>query len=303
MDYRTAMNQSLHDALTSDPDLRIWRSERRQAWGVDAGAADSELVRKRLWVAPDDVSGLPGLCTGAALGGMRLVVELAHAESLLESAEELVFELGELSRLSQRGLPVVFRAWLRPSGDSGLGRVGAHPLLIRCPWLKVLAPSSVRDSVTMFRAALASASPVLLLEHAWLLDAYGDYPTSDMLDSLTKARVLAPGADIVLATLGAGTAAAMQAAVTLKEQQVSAEVIDLRSLSPIDYETIVNSVRKTGRLLLIEGDYRTLGAGAEIAAFLAEHAIDELDAPIVRLDEEQSQPTAIVTAALDLMRH
>jgi pyruvate dehydrogenase E1 component beta subunit len=196
---------------------------------------------------------------------------------------------------------MVFRAWLRPSNADGLGHIGAHPLLIRCPWLNVVVPSSVRDAVSMFRAALASAAPVLMLEHAWLLSTQGEYPPQDVRDSPHKARVLAPGADIALIAIGACAEAALQAASQLKERQISAEVIDLRSLSPIDNETIVNSVRKSGRLLLIEGEYHTLGAGAEIAAFLAEHALDELDAPIIRLGAENARVEDIVGAALEML--
>jgi 2-oxoisovalerate dehydrogenase E1 component len=275
---------------------------------------------KRVREAPACERGIMGLCIGAAAAGARPIMDLTFVDYLLYGAGELAHQLALLRdvRGSGRPLPIVIRACIGIGLSAGPFHSGNyHSLFAHLPGLRVVAPSSPREGKGMLTAAVRGDEPVMLLEHKRLLTETGPVPDGNYETSLDRAAVVREGQQLTIVSYGGMLRRTLAAAEQLAEEQVQVEVIDLRSLAPLDMETLVSSVAKTGRALLVDDAYGPCSISAEIAARLASSVLDYLDAPVERLSGRHEPPPYspaleasaapsdddIVTAARRLIQH
>ena len=311
-----AVSQALAEEMRRDPRVLMFGegvATKRQDLLAEFGAA-------RVRNTPLAEGIIAGTAAGAAAMGLRPVVDLLFAPFLTLSMDAIVNSAGKLRYLSggQFEFPMVVMA-LTGAGWS-VGAQHNHNLeamFVHAPGLKVVMPSSAADFKGLLKAAIRDDNPVLFFMDLALGYTPGDVPdaSADHVVPIGKAAVVRPGSDVTLVSYAKTVRACVQAAETLGGQGVSAEVIDLRSLKPIDEAAILASVRKTGRLIVVHEANRLCGIGAEIAAIASEKAFDALTAPVLRLAGpdapaasswvlEQAgvpQAPAIVAAALRLV--
>ena len=259
--------------------------------GVYGGAfkATAGLLEKfgpaRVIDTPVVEEAIVGAAIGASLRGLRPVVEMQFFDFAARAFDMITNFAAKHRYRTGLGVPIVIRG---PSG----GGVHAGPFhsqspegyFARTPGLAVVAPSTAADARGLLKAAIRDDDPVLFLEHKLLYRRAKEVlPAGDGVVPLGKAAVRRSGRDLTIVTYGAMVPLALDGAAELAKEGVEAEVIDLRTLLPLDEETILESIRKTSKALLLHEDARTLGIGAEIAATLAEKAFEWLDAPVVRL--------------------
>jgi pyruvate/2-oxoglutarate/acetoin dehydrogenase E1 component len=236
--------------------------------------------------------GGAGVAVGAALTGMRPVFELQFSDFATLAMEQIVNQAAKLRFMlgGSVSVPLVIRM---PSG-SGTGAAAQHSQSLESwfahiPGLKVIQPTTPYDAKGMLLAAIADPDPVIMFEHKLLYKTKGPVPTGCYSVALDTAEIRRQGSDVTIAASGIMVSKALEAAATLAQEGVEAEVIDLRSLRPLDMTTIVESVKKTSRLLCVYEGVKTLGIGAEVSAAIAEsEAFAYLDAPIVRLGGAES---------------
>lgn len=242
---------------------------------------------------------IAGTAVGAAAMGLRPVVDLLFAPFLCYAMDELVNSAGKLRYLSggQFSFPLVTLAMT--SAGWGVGAQHNHNVeawFVHSPGLKVVMPSTPADAKALLKAAIRDENPVLFFLDIGLLYQPGEVPAGEHLLPLGQAAIVREGRDVTLVSYGKTVHHCQQAAEQLAGQGIAAEVIDLRSLKPLDETTILGSVKKTGRLVVVHEANRLCGVGAEIAALVAEHAFTDLKAPIVRL----GGPDAPVAASYPL---
>jgi acetoin:2,6-dichlorophenolindophenol oxidoreductase subunit beta len=261
--------------------------------GVYGGAFQitGDLVHRfgeeRVMDTPISELGGAGVAVGAALTGMRPVFELQFSDFSTLAMEQIVNQAAKLRYMlgGSVSVPLVVRM---PSG-SGTGAAAQHSQSLEAwfahvPGLKVVEPTTPHDAKGMLLAAIADPDPVIIFEHKLLYKAKGPVPEGYYTVPLDKAEIRRAGRDVTIAAAGVMTPKSLEAAERLAQEGIDAEVIDLRSLRPLDMKTIVASVKKTSRLMCVYEGVKTLGVGAEVSAAIAEsEAFDYLDAPIVRL--------------------
>jgi len=286
--YREALRAGLREALLRD--------ERVFLMGEDIGAYGGcfavtlglweEFGPERIRDTPLSESAFVGAGIGAAIGGMRPIVEIMTVNFSLLALDQIVNNAATLRHMSagQVGVPLVIRT------TTGAGRQLAaqhsHSLegwYAHLPGLRIVAPATVEDARGMVLAALDDPDPVLIFEHGGLFGIEADLPAEVAPVDLDRARVHRDGDDVTVVTHGACLYTCLAAADRLAAEGIAAEVIDLRSLRPLDTGTILGSVARTGRLVVVEEGWRSGGIGAEIAARVADLAFWDLDAPIERV--------------------
>jgi pyruvate/2-oxoglutarate/acetoin dehydrogenase E1 component len=251
----------------------------------------------RILDTPISELGFIGAAVGAAIMGMRPIADVQYSDFLFLAMDQIINNAAKLRYMSggTMSVPVVFRA---PVGATGRGAQHAQNMeryFIGVPGLKVVAPSNAYDAKGILKAAVRDNDPVLIFEHKLLygskgaraesgaIDGSSDIPDEDYVVPLGKAKVMRPGNQVTILAWLLMAHEAMKAAQSLAEQGIDAEVIDVRSLSPIDWETISASVAKTGLAVIVEEGPKTGGVGAELAAGLMEHCGDYLTAPVMRV--------------------
>ncbi|MEK6608815.1 MAG: alpha-ketoacid dehydrogenase subunit beta, partial [Myxococcota bacterium] len=244
-----------------------------------------EFGAERVIDAPIAESAIVGVCIGAAIRGLRPVAEMQFADFVTCGFSQLVVNAATFHYRSGQSVPMVVRL---PAG----GGVAAGPFHSRCPeaWfahapgLKVVVPATPRDARALMLAAIRDPDPVIYVEQKFLYRRLKeDVPADDPPAELGRALVRREGKDATVVTYGAGVHMALEAAEALAARGRSIEVVDLRSLVPYDGETVLASVRKTSRVLVLHEAHRTCGFGAEVAALVADEAFAHLDAPVRRL--------------------
>ncbi len=238
---------------------------------------------------------ISGVCVGAAMTGMRPVADLQYGDFLFCMMDQLVNQAAKMCYMSggQVKVPMVMRA---PCGATNRGAQHAQSLesyFTHVPGLKVICPSTAYDAKGMMKQAIRDDNPVLVFEHKLLygskrkesgaLNPTGEVPDGDYVVPFGKAAVRREGKDVTIVTNLLMTYKSLEAAAALEAEGIQCEVIDVRSLVPFDYETVVESLRKTGRLLIVHEDHYNNGWGAQLAAYIAENEIFLLDAPISRI--------------------
>lgn len=287
--YRQALRDTLRAEMLRDENVFVMGEE----IGVFEGSYKitegllKEFGEKRVRDTPIAEEGFVGAAVGAAMLGLRPVVELMTINFSLIAIDQIVNHAAKIYGMfgGQTSVPMV----IRTPGGGGQQLGATHSQNIELyysfvPGLKVVAPSSPADAAAMFRAAVRDDDPVLFLENLGLYNTKGEVPDGDeSVAEIGRAKVTREGTDITLIGYSRMAMVAGQVAEHLAEQDISVEVVDLRSLRPLDRETVVESVRKTNCAVICEDDWLTYGIGAEIAASIQEGAFDYLDAPVRRV--------------------
>jgi pyruvate dehydrogenase E1 component beta subunit len=255
-------------------------------FGVTKGFL-KEFGEERIMDTPISEAGFTGVAVGAAIMGMRPVVEIMFSDFITLATDNLVNQAAKIRFMlgGQVKVPMVLRT---PVG-SGTGAAAQHSQsleawMVHIPGLKVVMPSTPYDAKGLLKAAIRDDNPVIFFEHKLLYKMKGEVPENDYTIPIGKADVKRTGKDVTIISYSLMIHRALEAAEKLSQEGIEAEVVDLRSLSPIDKETIVNSVKKTGKVLIVHEAVKKGGVGAEIAALISDsEAFFYLDGPIKRL--------------------
>jgi 2-oxoisovalerate dehydrogenase E1 component beta subunit len=286
----TAIRDALHDEMADDERIVLLGEDvgaRGGVFRISAGWVE-EFGEQRVIDTPLAESGLVGIAIGMALHGLLPVAEIQFADFIHPAFDQIVSEAARMRYRSNGdfGCPLVIRA---PWGGGIHGALyhsqSIEAFYAHVPGLKVVAPATPADAAGMLRSALRDPDPVLFLEHKKTYRAVsGEVPDDRYKTPLGRADVKREGDDLSVISYGYSMHLCLEAAERLAEAEgVSVEVVDVRSLAPLDTETILASVRRTAKAMVVYEDNRTYGAGAEIAATIAEEAMFDLDAPIVRI--------------------
>jgi pyruvate dehydrogenase E1 component beta subunit len=286
---REALRDAMAAEMRANPDVFLIGEEVAQyqgAYKVSQGLLD-EFGPKRVMDMPITEHGFTGMAVGAAFTGLKPIVEFMTFNFSMQAIDHIINSAAKTLYMSggQLGCSIVFRG---PNGAAS--RVGAQhsqcyaSWYAHCPGLKVVAPWSAADAKGLLRAAIRDPNPVIVLENEILYGQSFECPTDeDFVLEIGRAKVERPGTDVTLVAFSITVGLALQAAEALAAQGISAEVINLRSIRPLDTATIVESVRKTNRLVTIEEGWPFAGIGSEVAMQVIEHAFDHLDAPPARV--------------------
>ncbi len=231
-----------------------------------------------------------GACTGAAATGSPAIADLMFADFIFDTGNQLVQQAAKLQYMSdgQVSVPLVVRAAAGMIKNAGAHHSGMYyPVWGHIPGLIVVVPSSPAEAKGLMKMAIRTKNPVVFLEHKAMFAAKGDVPTGEYLIPLGRANVVQEGKDITIVSCGLLVRKCVDAAAVLAAQGISCEIIDLRTIVPLDIETVVTSVNKTGRVLIVDEAWSMYGVGGEISASIMEHAFDSLDAPVGRLHTER----------------
>jgi pyruvate dehydrogenase E1 component beta subunit len=286
---REALREALAEEMRRDPDVFVLGEEVGDTQGIFrvTHGLFEEFGARRVVDSPVAEHGFAGLGVGAAMAGLKPVIEFMSFNFALQAMDHIVNSAAKILYMSGGALrcPIVFRG---PNGARA--RVGAQHAqdfsawFAHIPGLKVVAPYSAADAKGLLKAAIRDPNPVIFLEHEQL---YGQsFPAPDDPDHLVEigsARIIRVGADATVVAFSHGVGLALQAAETLAGEGIDVEVVDLRTLRPLDLPRILASVRKTGRCVIVEEGWPQGGIGAEICARIVEQAFDDLDGPVLRV--------------------
>lgn len=287
--YSKAVNEALDEELARDPavvligeDIGLYGG----AFGVTKGLF-AKYGPERIWETPISENSFTGLAVGAAMLGVRPVVEIMFMDFIALALDQLLNSAGKLHYMygGQVKVPMVLRT---PGGAKG-GYGPSHSqmlsnLLVGIPGLKVIAPSTAAQAKGILKSAIRDPNPVIVIENKRLYPQKGEVPDDDDFTlPLDRAVVASPGADLSLFCYSSMTPVCVAVKNAFLQTGVNIEVVDLVSLQPLDTETLFASLRKTGRAVIVEEACLTGGVGAELSALFAEHCLDSLDAPIVRV--------------------
>ncbi len=287
--YREALRAAMTEEMERDESVFLMGEEVAEyngAYKVSQGMFD-QFGGKRVVDAPISENGFAGIGIGAAMVGLRPIIEFMTFSFSYVAFDQLVNNAANMRYMSggQFAVPIVFR------GNSGIaGALGAthshrpEALFAHIPGLTVMLPSTPADAKGMLKAAIRSDDPVVFIEHENLLGMTGEVPDDrDFLVPIGKADVKREGSDVTIITYSRSVVTSLKAAEVLAEQGVSVEVVDIRTIRPLDLETLLKSVVKTHRAIIVEEDWPYCGVGAGVADRIYNAAFDELDAPIRRV--------------------
>jgi pyruvate dehydrogenase E1 component subunit beta len=277
------------EEMRRDPDVFLIGEEVAEyqgAYKVSQGLLD-EFGAKRVIDAPITEYGFAGLGVGAGFAGLRPIVEFMTWNFAMQAIDHIINSAAKTLYMAggELGCPIVFRG---PNGAAA--RVAAQhsqefsSWYAHCPGLKVIAPYSAADAKGLLKAAIRDPDPIVFLENEILYGHSFEMPKlDDFVLPIGRARILRTGSDVTIVSFSLMMERVLQAAEALAQEGIEAEVIDLRTLRPLDIPTIVESVQKTNRLVSVEEGWPRFGVGAELAAIAMEHAFDYLDAPVCRV--------------------
>jgi pyruvate dehydrogenase E1 component beta subunit len=289
MTIRDALRDAMAEEMRRDPDVFLMGEEVAEyqgAYKVSQGLLQ-EFGARRVIDTPITEHGFAGIGVGAAMSGLKPIVEFMTFNFAMQAMDQIINSAAKTLYMSggQMGCSIVFRG---PNGAAA--RVAAQhsqdysAWYSQVPGLKVIAPYSAADYKGLLKAAIRDPNPVIFLENEMLYGHSGEVPKlDDYVIPIGKARVVRSGTHVTIISWSNGMSYALKAADELAKEGIEAEVIDLRTLRPMDTDTLVASVKKTGRAVTVEEGWQQNGVGAEIAARLMEHAFDYLDAPVARV--------------------
>lgn len=287
--YTQAAREALDEAMGRDPSIFVVG----EGIGPRGGNFNTTtgLYEKygplRLCDTPICERGFVGMCAGAAMTGARPVVDFMFFDFILDSMGEMINQIAKMQYMSSGRLkmPIVLRGCIGVGNSSATHHSGNYyPIFVHLPGFRVVVPYRPYDAKGLFKTALQGDDPVLFLEHKSLLSMKGPVPEEDYTIPFGKANVLREGRDVTVVSLCFMLKRTLDAAEQLAKDGISVEVIDPRTLAPLDMTTIRESVRKTGRLLVVDETFAPCGIGAEIAAQMMDDGFDDLDAPVKRLN-------------------
>jgi pyruvate/2-oxoglutarate/acetoin dehydrogenase E1 component len=293
MTYREAIRQALRDALKIDPRVFLMGEDVGMYGGSFAVTKGllAEVGEERIRDTPLSESAFTGAGIGAALAGMRPIVEIMTGNFSLLALDQIVNNAATLCHMSGGQFPVPLVIRLGTGAGRQLAAQHSHSFegwYAHIPGIRVLAPATIDDARAMLGLALQCPDPVLIFEHIALYNMEGELTSAWSSADLDHAAVRRAGSDVSLITYGANLFKCLTAAGDLEKSGVKAEVIDLRTLRPLDNETIFTSVRKTHRAVIVDEGWKSGGISAEIAARIGETCLYELDAPVARICAQEA---------------
>ncbi len=318
--YREAVRQAIREALERDPRVFLMGEDVGRYGGCFAVSKGllAEFGEERIRDTPLSESAFVGAGIGAALGGMRPIVEIMTVNFSLLALDQIVNNAATLCHMSGGQFPVPLVIRMATGAGRQLAAQHSHSFegwYAHVPGLRIVVPATVDDARGMLAPALECPDPVLIFEPASLYNMEGELTEAAGRADLSSARIHRAGKDLTLVTYGASLWRSLEAAEMLEDEGIEAEVIDLRSLRPLDDETILKSVTRTHRVVIVDEGWRSGGISAEIAMRIVEQGFYELDAPIARVCSEEvpmpypkhledaalPNPPRIVAAALELL--
>ena len=287
--YTAAAREALAEEMARDPSIFVVG----EGIGARGGNFNTTLGLydlygpMRLRDTPIVERGFVGMCTGAAMTGSRPVVDFMFFDFILDSFGELFNQTSKMQYMSSGRLkmPIVLRGCIGIGGSSATHHSGSYyPIFVHIPGFRVVMPTNPYDAKGLFKTALRGDDPVLFLEHKLLLNVKGHVPEEDYSIPFGQAAVVREGTQATVVALGSMVRRVEEASETLAKEGVSIEIIDPRTLAPLDIDTILQSVHKTGRLLIVDETFAPCGIGSEISSQVMEKGFDDLDAPVMRLN-------------------
>jgi len=289
--YRDSLREALREEMRNDPSVFLLGEDIGRCWGgafkVTAGLAE-EFGDERVRDTPISESAIIGTGVGAAITGMRPVAEIMFGDLTALAMDQIANQAAKIRYMfgGQAACPLVIRT---PFG-AGVNIASHHSQSLEAwfmhvPGLNVAVPSTPYDAKGLLKTAIRGSNPVFFCEHKLLYPIEGEVPEEEYTVPFGKADVKKEGSDATIVATLYMVHVAVRAAKVLEKEGINAEVVDPRTLTPLDKQTIMRSVRKTGRMVIVSEDCKTGGVSAEIAASVAEEALDYLDAPIKRLAE------------------
>ena len=285
---RNAIRDAMAEEMRNDPDVFLIGEEVGEyegAYKVSQGLI-AEFGDKRIIDTPITEAGFTGLAVGASIAGLKPIVEFMTWNFAFQAIDQIINSAAKTHYMSGGlvKIPIVFRG---PNGSAlQVGAQHSHDLsslFINIPGLKVVSPYDSTDAKGLMKSSIRDPNPVIFLENELLYNEVFEVPDIDYTIPLGTASIKRSGTDITITSFSRGVRAAMEAAELLDKNNISAEVIDLRTLRPLDTETIINSVRKTNRIVSVEEGWMSSGVGAEIISSITSSAFDYLDAPPERI--------------------
>ncbi len=286
--YSEAIREGLRQALDLDPSVFVLGEgvdDPGGIFGTTKGLVD-QFGKDRIMDMPLAENAMAGITIGASHVGMRPVCVHMRTDFLLLAMDQIANHAAKWNYMfgGQVRTPVVFRAIIGRGWGSGAQHAQAlHPLFMHFPGLRIVAPSNPLDAKGMLLGAIKSNDPVLIFEHRWLFNLKGIVPEAASTRPLKGAEVVHEGEDVTVVASGLSCKIALEALQKLSSQGISTEIIDLRSLKPLDITTIGNSVTKTGRLVIFDLSWETCGVGSEIISQISQHYFNALKRPPVNI--------------------
>jgi pyruvate dehydrogenase E1 component beta subunit len=289
---REAISQAMWEEMERDPNIFIL-GEEVGVWGgsyaVTKGFFD-HFGAERVRDAPISEAAIIGAAIGSALTGLRPIAELMTINFAFSAMEHIVNEAAKLHYMfgGQFVLPLVIRAV--GGGGRQLGATHSQTpdaVFAHFPGLKVVSPGTPADAKGLLKTAIRSNDPVLFIENATLYQLRGDVPEGDYVIPLGQSTVQRTGKDVTIVTYSKGLEISMKAAEELAKDGIEAEIVDLRSLRPLDMGPVIESFKKTNRAVIVEEGWKSYGVGAEVSSRIYEQAFDYVDAPVVRVAQKE----------------
>jgi len=289
---REAISQAMWEEMERDPNVFII-GEEVGVWGgsyaVTKGFYD-HFGGERVRDTPIAEAAIIGAAIGSAMTGLRPIAELMTINFAFSSMDHIVNEAAKLHYMfgGQFVLPLVIRAV--GGGGRQLGATHSQTpdaVFAHFPGLTVVSPGTPADAKGLLKAAIRSNDPVLFIENATLYQVRGEVPEGDYIVPLGKSTIQRPGKDVTIVTYSKGLEISMKAAEELSKDGIEAEIVDLRSLRPLDMGPVIESFKKTNRAVVVEEGWRSFGVGAEISSRIYEQAFDYVDAPVVRVAQKE----------------
>lgn len=281
-----AIRDAQYEELKRDPRVFLMGEDIESNMYGASVALVEEFGRERIRNTPISENGFIGAAAGAAMVGMRPIVDITIASFLYPAMDQLISNVAKSSYIygGQTSLPLVIRAVMFYAGSNAAQHSDRpYPMFMGVPGLKIIAPSNPRDMKGLLKSAVRDDNPVLCFEDVTLWGHKGEVPEEEYLVPIGKAATVRSGSDVTLVSFSGPMVHAIAAADELAREGVSVEVIDLRTLAPLDREAVLESVKKTGRLVVADVAHLTCSVASEISATVAQHAFWDLKAPIERV--------------------
>lgn len=287
--FREALREAMNEEMRRDPRVFLMGEEVAEyngAYKVSQGMLD-EFGPERVLDTPIAELGFAGIGVGAAMNGIRPIIEFMTFNFSLVAIDQIINAAAKMMSMSggQFNIPIVFRG---PTGNAGMlssqHSQNFENWFANCPGLKVVVPSNPYDAKGLLKTAIRDEDPVIFMESEVMYGEKGEVPIEEYLIPIGVADIKRAGTDVTIVSFGKFMKVALNAAVELEKEGISAEVIDLRSVRPIDYATVVASVKKTNRLVIVEEAWPLAAISSEITYHIQKHAFDYLDAPIHRIN-------------------
>ncbi len=288
--YREALNEAMSEEMRRDPNVFLMGEEVAEydgAYKVSKGML-AEFGPKRVIDTPISELGFTAIGVGAAMNGLRPIIEFMTWNFAILAADQIINHAAKMLQMSggQFHVPIVFRG-----GNGSAGQLAAthsqsfEAMYANIPGLKVISPSDPYDAKGLLKAAIRDNDPVLFMESERMYGDKGEVPDGEYLLPIGVAAVKRKGKDVTIVSFNKMMKVAFQAADELAKEGIEAEVIDLRTIRPLDHETIINSVKKTNRLVIVDENWPYGSIASEIAFRVQKDAFDHLDAPVVRVNQ------------------